>query len=547
MKRLLALAIAVCLCNSLPARADDPPGSYWVLTNDAVPGRFTSANGACHAFYNDVLQRFPSPPFVVAPYQPPTSDTDPDAPGPITESCVQTITIPGTPPLVTNSSAGVRRAGGCAEGQTYNPDTGDCEDPDKDQDRKEMGDPDSDQQPGVILACPGSSSSKGQGDPINTASGNEFETETDYQDKDGELRFVRYYNSKDGAWRHTYQISLYSDASGLVVTFDDGHSSVFTLDDNGVAIAEPTEYGHMSQVSGQWVYTSPTNDRFTFDSSGRLIKWIQTNGLAQTLTYTVGVSGGATITTTKVTDSRGHLLTYVSKFNGPLTTMTVGDLSIAYTWNTATDTSTTPSATVMQLTNVASTRSGHTATRAFTYGDTRSPRWMTGITDERGIQFASFTYDAQGRATSSQHAGGADATTVTYNSDGTNTVTNALGHQVTYTYQVFQGVGRIVSIQGEPAAGCPASNSSYTYNDNGQVATKTDALGHITTYAYDTSGREITRVEAKGTDQERTITTTYNGTTLLPVTVTTPDRTTTYGYDTQNRVISTTVHANNQE
>ena len=374
--------------------------------------------------------------------------------------------------------------------------------------------------------------------------GNVFESETDYQDSDGELRFSRYYNSTNGSWTHTYQASIYTtDSSALVIIFDDGHSSLFTLN-NGVATAEPSELGSMNQVNGQWVYTSPANEQFAFDASGRLVTWRQANGLAQTLTYATSVKGGVVVITTTVTDSRGHVLTYITSLsNSLLAQLSAGDLTVAYTWTTTTDSATTSPHTIYQLTQVAATRAGYTGTRTYIYGDTRNPSWLTSLTDERGIAYASWAYDAQGRATSSQHAGGADVTTVTYNSDGTSTVSNALGHNVTYTYQVIQGVNRITHIAGEPAASCPASNSSYTYTANGQVQTMTDALGHVTAYTYDTQGREITRVEAQGTPQARTISTQWDTTwPYLRDSVTTVDHITTYSYDSQGRLLSTTMH-----
>jgi YD repeat-containing protein len=54
----------------------------------------------------------------------------------------------------------------------------------------------------------------------------------------------------------------------------------------------------------------------------------------------------------------------------------------------------------------------------------------------------------------------------------------------------------------------------------------------------------LTKVEAQGTPQERTTTTTWDTTwSYLPKTVTTPDNTTTYAYDGQGRLLSTTVHS----
>ncbi|WP_345945801.1 RHS repeat domain-containing protein, partial [Pseudomonas sp. dw_358] len=68
---------------------------------------------------------------------------------------------------------------------------------------------------------------------------------------------------------------------------------------------------------------------------------------------------------------------------------------------------------------------------------------------------------------------------------------------------------------GEPSDNCPASNSTYTYDDRGQVLTKTDAKGFITTYTYNDRGLEASHTEASGTPQARTTTTTWDPTRFL--------------------------------
>lgn len=449
--------------------------------------------------------------------------------------CPATATFVASPTLSATATFDeyITKAGNnCTDQQTYNPDTGACENSDEDQDRKEQGDLDSPQATGGVLIC------KAVGDPINAATGNLFESETDYQDPDGELHFVLYYNSASGQWHHSYDTSLRIDSDVMALHFEDGHTSLFMVN-NGVATAEPTELGRLEQVSGQWVYTSPSNEEFVFDAMGRLVIDRQPNGLAKTFTYTLNSDYTTTVT---ATDSRGHTMTWINGFSGGPSQMTVGDLTVTYTW--------VESGTQIfysELTQAVVNRSGHISSRTYTYGDARNTSWLTGITDERGVVYSTWTYDDQGRATSSQHAGGADQTALTYNSDGTTTVTNALGHSVTFTYQVIQGVKRITHIAGQPTASCPASDSSYTYTPDGQVQTMTDALGHVTAYTYDTLGREISRVEAQGTPQQRTTTTTWNATwPYLRESVTREDRVTTYGYDNQGRLTSTTVHDNKE-
>ncbi|MGA4638120.1 RHS repeat protein, partial [Pseudomonas solani] len=170
-----------------------------------------------------------------------------------------------------------------------------------------------------------------------------------------------------------------------------------------------------------------------------------------------------------------------------------------------------------------------------------NPNLLTGITDERGIRYATWAYDDQGRAISSEHAGGAERTLVSYNADGSSTVTNALGKRTTYRFQTIQGIRRITAIEGEPSANCPNSNSSFTYDDRGLVKTRTDNKGNVTTFDYNDRGLEVSRTEAFGTPQARTVTTTWHPTLFLPATVTEPDRITTYSYDDQGRPLSQSV------
>ena len=72
---------------------------------------------------------------------------------------------------------------------------------------------------------------------------------------------------------------------------------------------------------------------------------------------------------------------------------------------------------------------------------------MTGIIDENGNRYATWSYDANLRAVSSEHAGGANATTLSFNlgTNGTGTVTtaNALGKQTVYMLGLVAGAGKI--------------------------------------------------------------------------------------------------------
>ncbi|MBU3057820.1 RHS repeat protein [Pseudomonas indica] len=194
-----------------------------------------------------------------------------------------------------------------------------------------------------------------------------------------------------------------------------------------------------------------------------------------------------------------------------------------------------------QLIKASTEQDGYIANRIYHYEDPRNPKLLTGITDERGIRYATWTYDDQGRAISSEHANGAEKVTLSYNADGSTTVTNELGKQTVYRFQTIQGVRRITAIEGEPSANCPASNAQYSYDERGLLKTKTDNKGHLTTYTYNDRGLEVARTEAAGTAQARTVTTEWHPDWFLPVTVTEPDRITRYTYDDQGRQLSQTI------
>lgn len=488
--------------------------------------RYDTAGDACHAYYAATSARLlaevePGFSVVVRPYKPPVLT------GESTENHAHYLcrvdyaqNFRGKTFNFFSTALIDKLRNSCLTGQPLNILTETCEQPSDDQPRKEMGDPG---QPllGGVSAC--------VGNPASASSGNKYQQEEDYRDADGGLRLVRYYNGLSGEWGANYDKMLYFDpyGRGLALFHGDGRQSLFAWK-HGVATPEATEQGSLKQVDNRWIYDSPDNQQYSFDAQGRLVAWRLADGQTQTLAYASKGSGALTVT---VTDASGHSL-QLFVTNGELARMKAGKLTVNYKYDSSN-----------RLSKVTRAWPGHASSRSYLYEDRAHPKALTGIIDERGVRFASWKYDAAGRVASSEHAGGADKVTLNYHSDGSTTVTNALGHTATYRHQVIHGIKRVTSIEGEPAAGCPAGNTAYTYTERGQVATRTDALGNVTAYSYDAMGREVRRVEAQGSPVERTTTTTWDATRFLPLTVTTADRVITYTYDDQGRALSTSVHA----
>jgi YD repeat-containing protein len=174
---------------------------------------------------------------------------------------------------------------------------------------------------------------------------------------------------------------------------------------------------------------------------------------------------------------------------------------------------------------------------------TNLPNALTGITDELNNRYATYQYDTSGRVVSSEHAGGVDSYAITYNVNGTRTVTDPLGTARTNSYQTVQGVVKTRSIAGSACDACGPAD--MTYDSNGHVATETDWNGNVTTYTRsDPNGRpdlETSRTEASGSGVARTITTTWHSTFRLPTLITESGRTTAFTYDANGNVLTKTV------
>ncbi|WP_448101175.1 DUF6531 domain-containing protein [Luteibacter jiangsuensis] len=514
MKTVIGTLLLFLLTMSV-AQAEDVWFSVDV-TDFPAPGdtvHYPTADAACRAGYAADVATWNTPPSSVLPYVPLTYDRQGQKP--LYYACTTQVLIGDSVYLLPHPVA--LNGTQCPGDLILDIVAGRCETPGEYNARRQMGDPNDE---------PNNDPDDCAGNPINPAIGNKFERETDFVDQDGELAFRRFFNGLDGLWRHSYETYLSIGDSSATLTFEDGRASLFIIA-GGVVNGEPAERGLLARSGQNWVYSSPDNETLTFNAQGKLTAIRDAAGLTKSLTYGYDNSFNTQVT---IKDSRGHTLTYSEDPNGNLVKMTSGSVSIAYAFSPT-----------QQLIKATRTVGAKATSRSYLYEDASHPRLLTGLVDERGVRSATWSYDAQGRAVSSEHSAGADRTVVGYVDDSTATVTNALGHTVKYQYAVVAGTRRMTAVTGEPVPGCPISNSSFTYDERGQIATQTDALGHETTFTYDPQGRITTKTEAKGTPQERTTTTTWDGTSFRPKTVTTADRVTTFTYDAQGRLTGTTV------
>ncbi|MBF0549461.1 MAG: RHS repeat protein [Deltaproteobacteria bacterium] len=376
------------------------------------------------------------------------------------------------------------------------------------------------------------------GNPINVGTGNKFQKETDYVGgASTHLTFRRYYNSQDTAttalgvnWHRSYSRYITSVGNTARVTRDDGRVDTFTKNSSGVWQSDPdvtsqlTALVDANNVLTGWQLVTPDDSTEIYKANGLLTSVATRAGLTTTLTRDAGNG------LTTVTGPFGHTLSFSYNAAGYVSQVKTPDgnaISYAYDANN----------------NLISVTYPGNAVRQYLYENTSLPNALTGIIDENGNRFATYAYDAQGRATSTQHADGAELTTLTYNTDGSTGVTDANGNS--HSFNFITQFNRTKPTAASNAS-CGCGSSAYTYDANGFLSSRTDFNGNVTTYVRNTRGLDTSRTEASGTAQARTITTTWHDSFRLPLSITEPNRVTTFTYDPKGNLLTKTITAGSQ-
>ncbi len=308
----------------------------------------------------------------------------------------------------------------------------------------------------------------------------------------------------------------------------------------------------LAVVGTNWKFTDENDTVETYDTNGRLVSIRERDGYEITLAYDAAGKN------TSLTDSFGRQLTFTYYASGRLETVTTPDGKVhRYTYlykdapgiddpnqvggNWVLEKVIYPDNTPGDDTDNPSVR--------YHYESTVFPKLLTGVTDERGVRYATWAYDANGRATLSKHAGDVDQSTVAYDDVAkTRTVTNPLAKQAVYHLELFQGTLRLKRLEGKPSPNCPAADTFYAYNTNGFLSSTTDGEGRITQYVRDSRGLATQITEAASTPLARVTSQTWHATFRLPTQIAAPRRTIDLTYDASGRLLTrqgtdTTTHS----
>ncbi len=382
------------------------------------------------------------------------------------------------------------------------------------------------------------------GNPISLATGNKYEEVADYHTAGiNPLTFTRYYNSLGstntraamlgGKWRSTYDRFLRPVSSNNVITAvvaerADGQEVVFTPNSGGWMADSDVDI-KLALAGANWIITNTDDSIEFYNATGALTSIQARDGYTQTLQY-----GGNQLSS--VTDSFGRTLQFSYDGNLLHAVTTPDGLVLTYGYNSSGQ---TPG--VLDRLAYVTYSTTPQSSQSYLYENSVVPFGLTGIIDENGNRFATWTYDATGRALSSQHAGGADLTTVAYNdSDGSRSVTNALGLVMVYRFETLQNVPKVYEIDRQATATVPAARMTFSYDNNGYLTFVTDWKNTDTSIANDVHGQPLTVNEAFFTSSSRQTTLTYLTNFHLPAQIIPPRETTTFIYDNNGNALTRT-------
>jgi RHS repeat-associated protein len=351
------------------------------------------------------------------------------------------------------------------------------------------------------------------GDPVDCASGNEVESQTDLTvgGRGPGLQLARTYNSQLAAsqsepgsfgygWSGSYSahLELLDEGEEAVVHQDNGSTTAFARSGEHWAPAAALVEATLESEGSGYVYTLPSQLKLRFSSMGRLTGEEDRDG------NTLSMSYNAKGQLETVTDSSGRKLTFTYDTEGQI--------------------------------EQVSDPMGHTVKYAYEHGalasvtepGEASARWtfeyngeheLTSMTDGRG-NTTSTEYDSQGQVVS-QTDPLHNTRKWSYSSEGDGSETTITEPNGSSTVEDFNELGEPTSVT--RAAGTSLASSIISeYNGAQELVAISDGDGHQTEYGYNGSGDLTSEKNADGDETKWTYDSKHD-----VLSVTTPDGETT--------------------
>lgn len=360
--------------------------------------------------------------------------------------------------------------------------------------------------------------------PIDFDLGYKLQVDTDY-DADG-LAFTRIYrsdstwtdNTVGTLWRHNYARTLSVSGSNASIVNGSGTKWYYTLTGGNWVPNDPSNRAVLKTITGGYSYTLPNNTVEKYNSTFLLTRIEYQGGGALNLGY----NGSNQLTSVTNESGRQITLTYAS---GRVATLVTPDGTFSYSYTSG---------------NLTTVTRPDTKTTTYHYENGTYVNALTGITDAKGVRYATFGYNGSGKVITSEHAGAVDKYSAAFGTNSS-TITNPLLKDTVYYYKNIQGMRRAVQLDGVASTNCVASNKYVSYDKFGRVISITDWENNITRYRYDNRNNVTKIVEGWGTAQQRATGISWIAGLNLPDVILEPGLKTDYDYDIYGRLTTMTL------
>lgn len=384
------------------------------------------------------------------------------------------------------------------------------------------------------------------GNPINHGTGNKYQQEIDFRAHGRDpIPFQRTYNSlanTDGPmgrnWVHNYEtsakLSLLDSSEIVEIQRADGKKFTATRFDDSDKFIIDGDNDLSIVISGdRLVLVEPGEVRQEYDlDSGLLVGKSRPGGISLEFIY----DGQDRLTS--VTNSANRTLNFSYSSDGLLLVATnaIGEsthyeyddqrrlISVKYPDQSPEDLADNP--TVQYL-----------------YENVNFPNALTGRINELGVRSNTWEYDSQGRAISSELAGGLERVELDYVSENRTTVRKASGLVTHYNFENIAGIRQLISTEGEPDDACQGRGVANVYDSRGNLISKTDKNGVTTSYSYDSKNRIIRVTAAIGAGSETTTNIEWHPTLSRPTVLKSGDVRKELLYDSRGNLLSKTVRS----
>lgn len=373
------------------------------------------------------------------------------------------------------------------------------------------------------------------GNPVNVMTGNKFQAETDLPALPGVLglQLSRAYNSQSRArgvfgvgWRHAYEVSLLENSHGLQIVQSDGRRLIFARHASGGCVSARPQDGRVERTARGWRWQWTNGRVLEFETvpgdtaHGRLSTIRETRAPGQPfVSLRYGLKGELVSVRDPLGRSLGFAYGHYGERHWPEVTVTSPVGRFRYRLD--------GEGNLLTVQRADGVQQGYyyEAFRQGGDGHNLTGRAFWQPSRKKWQRVATWTYDTQDRAVASEHAGGAERVTLTFDStprtqlpgspaqgpEFETVLTNSLGQKTRYRWQLRGQDWRLLESRGAGCASCGEVNRRYGYDRAGRVVReeRLDGLGkpyHRLSRTYDHEGRLTAwAVTADGVPEEAVV------------------------------------------